>query len=252
MTRSARSWTMARRVGVGALAVGALALGGCAQAPQASPAMIGGAAVEANRVRAIRVLTKESDVPVGGDGAPRMTLAFELEDGSQRAIEGEHTAYARFRDGVALVDRQKRLLLVTPDGAQRVLAQEAGAPPVQGPTGALAYVAKYGLVAEVHLLGIDGRDRIVATGLADAGTLTPQRDGSMVFIGARAGGVAGVWSASADGRPAQCVTNCELQTGTPWGERFVPLPRDEAALLQQAKGSKALGPSSQPAQGATR
>ena len=184
-------------------------------------------------VVAIRVLAVEDDTPSGGDGAPRMTLAFELADGTRVAIAEQATAYAAFRDGVALVDRERRLVLATVDGARRVLARQAGAPPVQGPSGELAYVARYGLVAELHVLGVDGRDRIVASGLAAAGALAPQRDGSVFFVGARAGGVAGVWRASVDAS-VRCLTNCELVTGSDWGDRFVPLPRDAASLRVHA------------------
>jgi len=220
----------------------ALALLGCAQpraarAPRApEPEGNSAAAVEPGRattagktVLAVRVLSVQDDTPAGGDGAPRMTLAFELADGTRVAIPEQATAYAAFRDGVALVDRERRLLLATADGARRVLAREAGAPPARGPAGELAYVARYGLVAEVHLLGIDGRDHIVASGLADAGALAPQRDGSLLFVGARAGGVAGLWRASVQA-PARCLTNCALETGSAWGDRFVPLPRDAASL----------------------
>jgi hypothetical protein len=196
-----------------------------------------------SEVRGIRVVAVEDDAPQGGDGAPRMTLAFELADGTERAIEGQATAYARFRDGVALVDRERRLVLVTADGARRVLAQQSGAPPVQGPGGELAYVARYGLVAELHVLRPDGRDRIVASGLADAGTLVPQRDGSVLFVGARPGGVAGVWRASAEGQTdARCLTNCELRTGTDWSDRFVALPTDAAAMQRQAEQAEAPEP----------
>jgi hypothetical protein len=203
------------------------------------------------KVTGIRVVAVEDDAPQGGDGAPRMTLAFQLADGTERVIEGQANAYARFRDGVALVDRARRLVFVTADGARRVLAQQSGAPPVQGPRGELAYVARYGLVAELHLLSEDGRNRIAASGLADAGTLLPQRDGSVLFVGARPGGVAGVWRASADGQPARCLTNCELRTGTDWGDRFVPLPTDAAAMLQQAEQHEAALLAAEPA-GATR
>jgi hypothetical protein len=252
MTRILRAWIA---VAACVASAGVLALGGCAE-PRSSGQPRAAEATQvtapASPVRAIKVLAVEDDTPPGGDGAPRMTLAFELTDGTRVPIEAEATAYARYRQGVALVDRQRRLVLVTPDGAQRVLARQSGAPPVRGPSGALVYVARYDLVAEVHVLGVDGRDRIVATGLAAAGTLTPQRDGSLVFVGARAGGVAGVWRASQDGRPAQCLTNCELRTGVDWGDGFVPLPRDEAELLRQAEQAPVLATTPPASSGATR
>ncbi|MDD9937793.1 MAG: hypothetical protein OXT09_29550 [Myxococcales bacterium] len=177
----------------------------------------------------IEVIDEIDATPRGGDGAPQLTLAFRRADGERVPIAPRATAWAPFRDGVALVDLERRVLLVTPDGAERVLARRSGAPPVQGPHGELIYVSVHDLVVELHVLDVSGRDRIVASGLSSAGVLAPLPDGRVLFVGADNGGVAGLWIAQA-GRDARCLTNCELRTGQPWGEQHVPLPTGADAI----------------------
>jgi hypothetical protein len=179
---------------------------------------------------AVEVVAVREVAPRGGDGAPRLTLAFRFADGTRTAI-GQATAYAPFRQGVALVDVQGRLVLVAPDGARSVLALVSGAPPARGPRGELAYVARHGLAAEVHVLDGDGRDRIVARGLGSAGVLAPQPDGRLFFVATRrGGGIAGLWLADDASGSARCLTNCALTTGAPLDDRFVPLPRDASSI----------------------
>jgi hypothetical protein len=178
---------------------------------------------------AIEVLSVKDDTPRGGDGAPRSSLAFRFADGTRTPITEEAIAYVPFRDGVALVDVQRRLLLISAQGDRRVLARASGAPPALGPRGELVYVARHDLVAEVHVLEATGRDRIVASGLASAGVLAPQPDGRLCFVGNRSGGVAGVYVVEND--RARCLTNCELKTGEPWGDGYVPLPEDASSLV---------------------
>lgn len=174
------------------------------------------------------VVSRNEDAPPGSDAAPRETLAFRHADGTQRAIEGEALSHTAFRDGVALVDLARQLVLVSPDGSRRVLARASGASPVRGSLGELFYVARYGGVAEVHALTLEGRDRVIADGLSNAGVLTPLANGALLFIGARNGGVAGMWLADAGG--ARCLSNCELKTGAVWGDRYAPPPGSAQAL----------------------
>ncbi len=174
------------------------------------------------------VLSRHDAAPPGSDAAPWETLAFRYADGAQRAIEGEALSHTAFRDGVALVDRARQLVLVSPDGSRRVLAQQAGASPVRNSLGALLYVARYGGVAEVHALSIEGRDRVIADGLSNAGLLTPLANNAVLFIGARNGGVAGMWLA--DDRGARCLSNCELKTGTGWDDHYAQPPGSAQAL----------------------
>jgi len=177
------------------------------------------------------VIAQSDDGPPGSDAAPRFQLAFRSSSsGEERAIEGEALAYAPFRSGVALIEAnaQRPLVLVTPDGARSVLARHAGAPPVRGADGTLYYVARYGREVEVHALQVEGQDRVLAQGLGEAGLLAPRADGSLVFVGARNGGVAGIWHATANA--VRCLTNCTLEAGRPWpNHELVPGTRE--ALL---------------------
>jgi hypothetical protein len=203
----------------------------CCAPPKTTPqAAAPNGATAATAAPTVEVVAAKHVAPRGGDGAPRLTLAFRFADGTRTQI-GEATAYAPFRQGVALIDLQGRLVLVAPDGARSVLALDAGAPPARGPRGELAYVARRELTAEVHVLGEDGRDRIVASELGSAGVLAPQQDGRLFFVATRrGGGIAGLWLADAAPGAARCLTNCELTTGAPLDDRFVPLPREASAI----------------------
>ncbi|MFZ5889431.1 MAG: hypothetical protein ACOY0T_00030 [Myxococcota bacterium] len=183
-------------------------------------------------VTAIEVLSKTDDVPLGGDGAPRLTLGFRFADGTRAVIGGEAKAYVPFRRGVALVDVEGQLVLVTPEGARSVLARDCPAPPARGASGELVYAARHSGFVEVHTLFADGRDRVVATELGSVGLLAPQRDGRLIFVGTRrGGGVVGVWLAGADGAPTRCLTNCDVRGGTgALGSEFVPLPREAHSI----------------------
>ena len=179
------------------------------------------------------------------DGYPAMeatpenyALLRQLDAVSRDLGYGEAQAYVPFRGGVALVDVRGQLVLVTPEEARSVLARASGAVPALGPRGELAYVARYDdQSVEVHTLGIDGRDRVVARGLGSAGLLAPQPDGRVVFVATPArGGVAGVWIAAEGGGEARCLTNCGLQTGSAaLDSRFIPLPGDAASIALAAE-----------------
>jgi hypothetical protein len=220
---------------------------GSASAPPANNAPGTAAVAEpaASVTPDIELLATDATAAPGSDEVPRMRLAFRLADGSRRPIDGQALAYVPFRDGVALVDEHRQLVLVDPAGARRVLARESGAPPARGAKGELVYVARYDLGADLHVLDAAGRDRVLARGLVSAGLLAPQSDGRVLFVGAGNGGVAGVWLAAAD-VPVRCLTNCELTTGgQPGLPGFVPLPstaeglriRGDAAVWQDADGN---------------
>jgi hypothetical protein len=164
----------------------------------------------------------------GSDSVPKRMLAFRFSDGSRSPIAEAALAHTAYQNGAVLVDRRRRLLLVFPDGQERILAEETGASPVRSPRGELVYVSRGELGAEVHVMDSNGRDRVVVRGLSNAGLLAPQEDGRIFFIGSIPGGVAGLWVLeNARGR---CLTNCALRAGKPWGSAFVPLPSDGASI----------------------
>lgn len=181
---------------------------------------------------ALEVQTESPEQPAGSDAVPRQKLAFRFLDGSSALVPEAALAHAAYRNGAALIDAERRLLFVSADGQKRVLAEESGAPPVRGPLGELVYVSKHELEARVHVMDPDGRDRVVLSGLANAGLLAPQPDGRIFFVGAVPGGVAGLWVIESD--RGRCLSNCALRAGKSWGDGFVPLPAGRASIRASA------------------
>jgi len=181
--------------------------------------------------QAIEIISTGDPAPPASDAKPRLLLAFRLHDGRLVPIKDEAVSYAPFRNGVALVNPENRLVFVTPDGARRVLANESGAPPIRGPKGELVYVAKYRKGAEIHVLEAQGDNGVVAEGFANAGLLKLQPDGRLFFVAATNGGVAGLWTVDdIKAGSGRCLTNCDLRTGKPWGDAFVPAPGDAESI----------------------
>jgi hypothetical protein len=172
-----------------------------------------------------------SQPPPGSDAVPRSRVAFRMPDGSLRPVDREAIAFVpRFGAGAALVDPERRLYEVTPDGQRRMLAAGAsGSLAVSPGEDLLAYAVTRGALGELRVH--DGtEERTLARGLASAGALGFADGGArLFFVGGRPGGVAGVWTATTDG-DARCLTNCELRTGEPWQDRFVPLPASALAF----------------------
>jgi len=168
----------------------------------------------------LRLVALEDVGPGVGDAAPRLRVAFR-RDGQTTPVDRDATALvARWRDGAALIDPQRRLYQVWPDGRRRMLAPNALALGTDGQRLAYAVERLHAVELRVH----DGEsERTWATGLASAARLTFVGD-RVRFIGAANGGVAGVWEADASG--ATCRTNCELRTGGDWAGRYVAPPSD--------------------------
>ena len=183
-----------------------------------------------------------NDTPPGSDAVPMYSLAFQYPDGTRVPIAEPASAYAPFRDGVALIDGKRRLLLISPDGSTRPLAASTATTPIPGPSGELYYVALYGEVAELHRLAAAGRDRVIARETRSVGLIAPQADDSVLFVGARNGGVAGIWRVAPGATSARCVTNCELESGRPWGQAFVAPPgtREELEQLYRTRQTPAV------------
>ena len=224
------SWALALGLG--------LALGACASAtpaPQAAELRQRAPSPE------VEVVSQRDDTPEAGDGAPLLTLAFRLADGTRVPIEGEAVAFTPFRDGAAITTPERSLWLVSPDGARRRLAVQSAAPPALEADGALLYAALYGETAELHRLTLEGRDTVIARDLRGVGLLAPQPDGSVLFVGASAGGVAGLWVVDGD-QAARCVTNCGLRTGQDWGESFIPAPPSADAIQREGDQVRWPGP----------
>jgi hypothetical protein len=177
----------------------------------------------------LEIVHEPPDLPRGGaDSPPRYALTIRTEGGQRPIEELRVLAHTTFAGGIALVDSERRLVAVSRNGLRRVLAEEASAPPAHGPRGELFYVAQKDVDVEVHVIEPSGAHRVLASGLAGAGVLAPRADGTVLFVGARHGGIAGLWRIK-DGA-SLCLTNCNLETATSWGERFAPPPGDAAAI----------------------
>ncbi|MCA9608180.1 MAG: hypothetical protein KC619_21370 [Myxococcales bacterium] len=163
--------------------------------------------------------------PGVGDARPHLRVAFRAADGSTTPVDLEASALVpRWRDGAALIDPEGRLYQVWPDGRRRMLAPRATALGTDGERLVFAVERDLGVELRVH----DGTEaQTLAEGLSSAAMLRVDHD-RVRFVGARPGGVAGVWVADASG--ARCRTNCDLRTGEPWGDRFVPPPSDPSQL----------------------
>ncbi len=186
----------------------------------------GGAALEERPV--LVAVGPASQGPQASDAVPAREVAFRMPDGSMRSVDRLAIAFVpRWRDGAALVDRERRLYEVRPDGQRRMLARGAtGALAVSDDGSTLAYVIAPGVLGELRTS--DGRtERVIARDLASIGTLRIAGD-EVAFVGATPGGIAGVWVASV--YEARCYTNCELRTGTEWQHLFMPPPIDASSF----------------------
>ena len=166
------------------------------------------------------VVTAVVEGPGGSDAPPRMQLTFE--DGTP--LGRTAIAYvARWGSGGAIVDPDRRLYEVWPGGTRMLAERATGALAVSLDGERLAYVTETHALGSLHLH--DGHHpRLVAEGFASIGTIRLS-GGDVVFVGARPGGIAGVWTGRADEAP-RCHTNCDLRAGEPFLDRFVPPPTD--------------------------
>lgn len=192
------------------------------------------AALLDERPRLVMVSRQAPDLHGGHDAPVLMTVAFELDDGTHIPVDRLARAFVeRWRDGAALVDSESRLYEVLPDGSRRMLAASvAGELAVSDDEQTLAYAAVRGFIGELRVH--DGaQERVVASNLSSAGVLR-FGPGELAFVGARPGGIAGVWIASLDGSSARCLTNCDLRTGEPWMDRFLEPPSRTSAFEWRA------------------
>lgn len=170
-------------------------------------------------------LTSESSGP---DQAPRVQLARRERDGTLSPIAGKFSSAVEFRDGMVAVTTDRELVVVHPDGSRSVLAHEVDGVPARVGDGSLVYAARFRQVVEIYHLTSEGENRRLASFRGSATRLAPQGDGTVVFVGSDVGGVSGVWIA--DGTGVRCLTNCDLRTGQPWGDRYVAPPGNTATI----------------------
>jgi hypothetical protein len=157
-----------------------------------------------------------------------VVLARRAQDGTTTPLPGKYVSAIEFRDGRAAVTRDRELHLVSADGSTSVLAQQVDGLPSQASDGALVYAARFGASVEIYWLSTNGNNRRLASFAGSATRLSPRADTAVVFVGAKSGGVSGIWIANAKG--ARCLTNCKLGAGRPWTDGYRPPPGDTGTV----------------------
>lgn len=181
-----------------------------------------------------RVVVEEtiSTPPEGADGPSVVALAREDDDGRQ-PVRGPALGGIPFLDGALVLRPDRTLELVRgTHGVGSVIDREVLFAPVASADGAhVAWAAEHGPETVLVVIDREGNRADVAQGLGSIGAVvfdasTDGRDRRLAFVGARNGGIAGVWAVRADGRGLACLTNCELHAGQPLGPTHVPLPTE--------------------------
>lgn len=184
-----------------------------------------------------------SRAPPGGDGPAHVRLAIRR---GQRLFELDGEAL----DGVLFGET---VLVLEPDGTLERISQPGSAferripidqgvvvAPVRSADGRFAaWVRAHDAGGQaLVVMEADGTLHELARGLGSIGAIRFESGVArprIVFVGAREGGVAGLWATRVgDEVDARCLTNCELRTGEPWGSRHVPLPDGEPRFEGEA------------------
>lgn len=187
---------------------------GCAPSAEGSPAAI---VAPASAVTIDEVVTTP---PPGGDGPDVVRLALETDEG-RRPIGGEALGGAPFLDGALVLRPDRTLELVRSVTRRSVLDREVLFTPVVSSDGEhAAWAAEHGLEQVLVVIGREGERSEAAQGLISIGAvvLDPSTHGPsrrVAFVGARNGGIAGLWVSHVDGHGLRCLTNCTLRAGQP-------------------------------------
>lgn len=196
--------------------------GGCAAGPHTTERS--GEALAAADV-IIRALP--SSATEGTDARPRVEVTVGR-------VTREGSAAVRFAGGAAYVDAEHRLHAIDAAGRERLLGEEVLAAPVADASGSrLAWAEAHDLGApELRTLGAWHASAVtIARAPGAMAPLAFLDDGTLALVGSVNGGVAGLWLAEARGGGSlECLTNCELRAGTPWGDAYVPPPEGGASI----------------------
>lgn len=203
---------------------------------------------ESESTEAIVVTNSEVAALDGTDAPPRVALALRNEDGSLSPIAGKYTHALEFRNALAAVTIHQELRLVRANGSHSVVAHQLDGLPTRGSDGSLFYSARFGEIVELYQLAEEGTSRRLASFRGSATRLSPRRDGTVVFVGSKLGGVSGIWVHDSMG--TRCLTNCELRVGQHWGDSYRPLPGETETVTidsstvewQTAEGARELAP----------
>lgn len=198
-----------------------IVLAGCTSAPPAVSPLVASPSAVAVRPRTLLTVVESHARAPGLDVPAVVTIHLEAPDGAARQIEGFFLGGVSFDDTAVLLDVDHHLVRYAMSGAPEDIADDVPFVPIVTLDGAhLAYATEDGALHVLDALG----DRVVASGLSSIGALSFSPDGAQIaFVGARPGGVAGVWLASSRADlAARCLTNCDRGVGDVEG--MVPLP----------------------------
>jgi hypothetical protein len=185
----------------------------------------------------VEIVRVVSAPPTGGDGPEIVELA--ITRGGARLTVPRAIGGVAFGDAalVLLPDRSLARLTGEPDGVAAIDTAVDFVPVVSPSGDVFAYARSDDGLAHALIVEDAQGARILADGLASIGALHFVDGERLVFVGARSGGVAGLWivRTTSDAR-ASCLTNCALRTGQPWGDAFVPPPTDLGSLRLDGDG----------------
>ncbi|MCS6856550.1 MAG: hypothetical protein NZM37_02450 [Sandaracinaceae bacterium] len=166
--------------------------------------------------------------PAGGDGPSWFRVV--LNHGAHKLPIKEWVIGGAPWQGGALVLRPSgRLEWVMDDGTTELIDEGVLIPPTLSHDNRFsAWATEEG--GEVVLVVHDGKRKRSFRGhqLISVGSIVwEKREAAkrrLAFIGAKNGGVAGLWALWSDGEGMSCLTNCTLKVGDPLDQGYSPLP----------------------------
>lgn len=173
------------------------------------------------------VLAVDWTPPPGADGASRLSLGWRDASGNVTRLAPPAGAIGArvWCDDAVVLGEDGKLVRFGVHGITELASDVLGELATSDDGLLLAYVTADAELGALHVAS-DERDVVVARGLGSAGRVrfTPDLS-AVVFVGADAGGVAGVWVASVDASvPAHALSNGALRAGHAAPAAFVPVP----------------------------
>ncbi|MCC7540396.1 MAG: hypothetical protein IT379_29535 [Deltaproteobacteria bacterium] len=167
---------------------------------------------------------------VAAQSDERPTFEMRVQDGGRTIpAPGRVLGGALVEGGVVWVTPAFELI----DGRSRVLDRDVIPEiAVTACGGRIAYPHRAGEGQGVYVLALpDGEPRRVTDDLATADRPLFLLDGSLLVVGSRPSGIAGLWRVDPEGAgQATPLTNADLRTGRPLGPTFVPPPAYHASM----------------------
>jgi len=199
--------------------------------------------------RTLIVVRTLSTPPAGGDGPARVEIGWRGPDGAVQPVRLARpaTAFLAWGQAAVAVDDERTLWLARDEAPPERIGRDAtGALTTSSDATLLAWVTQPTVLGEIRVREASGAERTIARELQSAGSLRFSPDGaSVLFRGARLGGVAGLFVADVGDARVRCLSNCELRAGRPWGDRFVAGPGSADELVFDGDRVSWLAPDGQ-------